>query len=154
VPTVDGYDRYSKYIVKSVNHIFKRFLDDHSVREVYEMQARDDDPQVAVEIDGSLHGEIVINLPQETLDLITRKFIGSKNKASVKKNNGDVAGEIANLITGTFANQLQYDDHDIRLSPPEFNDDPIELKTLYNNVNISFDSTYGGFDIDFYYKEH
>jgi hypothetical protein len=49
---------------------------------------------------------------------------------------------------------MQYDDHDIRLSPPEFNDDPIELKTLYSNVNLSFDSTYGGFDVDFYYKEH
>ena len=88
---MDGYDKYSKYIVKSVNHIFKRFLDDSSVEEVYEMQARENDPQVAIEIDGTISGEIVINLPQDTLDLITRKFIGSKNKKSVKNSNGDVA---------------------------------------------------------------
>ena len=64
-----------------------------------------------------------------------------------------VAGEIANLITGTFANQLQFDDYDIVLSPPEFNDDPILMKALYDNVNLSFSSSFGGFDIDLYYKE-
>ena len=27
------------------------------------------------------------------------------------------------------------------------------VKTLYENINLSFNSKYGGFDIDFYYKE-
>jgi hypothetical protein len=49
---------------------------------------------------------------------------------------------------------MQYAEHDIILSPPEYNDDPISLKTLYENVNLSFISSFGGFDIDFYYREN
>jgi len=146
-------DRYSKFIVRSVNHIFKKFLDDQTIEEVYETQACEEDPQVAVEIDGTLKGEILINIPQETLKLITQKFVGSTNTRTIKKYYNDVAGEIANLITGTFANQMQYDDHDITLSPPEFNEDPISIKALYDNINLSFYSSYGGFDVDLYFKE-
>lgn len=150
---MSSYDLYSKYIVRSVNHIFKKFLEDENIVEVYETQADEDDPKVAVEIDGTIMGEIVINLPENTLNLITKKFINKSDKRSIKKSIGDVAGELANLITGTFANQLQYREHNIRLSPPEFNDDPILIKALYDNINISFDSSYGGFDVDLYYKE-
>ena len=35
---------------------------------ITETQCADSDPQVAVEISGSLEGEIVINLPQNTLN--------------------------------------------------------------------------------------
>lgn len=72
---------------------------------------------------------------------------------SIKKHHADVAGEIANMITGTFANQLQYINYHVRLSPPDFNDDPITVKALYDNINVSFQSSYGGFDVDLYYKE-
>lgn len=144
-------ERYSEFIVRSVDHIFKKFLQDEYIEEVYETQTGSEDHQVAVEIGGTLQGEIVINLPDHTLNLLTKKFIG--NRKSPKKHYGDVAGEIANLITGTFANQLQFDDHDITLSPPEFDDDPIAMKALYDNINLSFSSSYGGFDIDLYYKE-
>lgn len=147
-------DKYSKYIVRSVNHIFKRFLDDSEIEEVYEAQSSVKDPQIAVEIEGTIIGEIVINIPKKTLNLITKKFINKSDARSIKKYHIDVAGELANLITGTFANQLQYADHDIRLAPPEFNDDPISMKTLYDNINLSFLSRYGGFDIDFYYKDN
>ena len=150
---MNSQDRYSKLIVRSVNHIFKKFLDDQSIEEVYEMQTGPEDHQVAVEIDGTLKGEIVINLPKGTLDMLTKKFLGPVNARSIKKHYSDVAGEIANLITGTFANQLQFDDHEIILSPPEFNDDPISMKALYDNINISFSSGFGGFDVDLYYKE-
>jgi len=146
-------DRYSKFIVRSVNHIFKKFLGDQNISEVYEMQSDGNDHQVAVEINGTLKGEIIINLPETTLNLLTKKFVGSGNSRSIKKHYSDVAGEIANLITGTFANQMQFDNHDIILSPPEFNDDPISMKALYDNINISFTSSYGGFDVDLYYKE-
>lgn len=147
------YDRYSKYLVRSVNHIFKHFLDDTSIEEVYETQSRIKDPLVVVEINGTMKGEIIINLPKKTLDLITGKFVNSSDAKTIKKYHGDVAGELANLITGTFANQMQFLKHDIKLNAPEFNDDPLLVKTLYENINLSFNSKYGGFDIDFYYKE-
>ena len=150
---MNNYKAYSKYIIRSVNHIFKKFLHDESIEEVYETQALDNDPKVAVEIEGTIDGEIVINLPQDTLKLITKKFINKKDSKTISNSYGDVAGELANLITGTFANQLQYKEHNIRLSPPEFNDDPISIKAFYDNINISFNSSYGGFDVDFYYRE-
>ncbi len=150
---MNEYDIFSKIITRSVNHIFKNFLGDNEIQEVYESQSREKDPQVHVEIDGTLKGEIIINLPKSTLNLITKKFIGSKNATTIRKNHPDVAGELANLITGTIANQLQYTDHEITLSPPEYNDDPIQLKTLYENINLSFNSSYGGFDVDFYYRD-
>jgi CheY-specific phosphatase CheX len=148
------YEAYTKILTKSVNHIFKQFLNDHNITEVYESQAGEKDPQVAIEIRGTLKGELIINLPQKTLNQISRKFIGDP-KAKITKNiSADVAGELANLITGTFANLMQYADHDLILSPPEFNDDPISMKALYDNVNMSFSSSYGGFDIDFYYRDN
>lgn len=149
--TMSNSERYSEFIVRSVDHIFKKFLQDEYIEEVYEAQTDSDDHQVAVEITGTLQGEIVINIPDNTLSLLTKKFIG--NRKSAKKHYGDVAGEIANLITGTFANQMQFDEHEIILSPPEFNDDPIAMKALYDNINLSFSSSFGGFDIDLYYKE-
>jgi CheY-specific phosphatase CheX len=136
-----------------VNHIFKKFLDDVSIQEIYETQASEKDPLVAVEIDGTLSGEIIINIPLRTLDGITKKFVNKSDPKIIKSYHSDVAGELANLITGTLANQLQYADHEIRLSPPEFNDDPISMKALYENINLSFKSRFGGFDIDFYFKE-
>lgn len=150
---MDNYDRYSKYIARSVDHIFKNFLNDHSIQEVFETQSRASDPKVTVEISGSMTGEIIINLPAKTLNLLTKKVIPGVGNRSLKKYHEDVAGEIANLITGTFANQLQFFDHHVRLSAPDFNDDPIVLKTFYENINLSFSSDLGGFDIDLYYKE-
>jgi CheY-specific phosphatase CheX len=123
------------------------------VEEVFETQARAKDPLVVVEINGTMKGEIIINLPKKTLDLITQRFINSDDVKTIRKYHGDVAGELANLITGTFANQMQFLKHDIKLNAPEFNDDPISIKTLYENINLSFNSKFGGFDIDFYFKE-
>jgi CheY-specific phosphatase CheX len=146
------HERYSRYLVRSVNHIFNHFLDDDTIDEVYEDQAEDKDPKVAVEVRGTLVGEIIINLPKKTLDQITMKFINSDDVKTIRKCHADVAGELANMITATFANQMQYIAHDLRLNAPEFNDDPITMKTLYENINLSFISKYGGFDIDFYFK--
>jgi len=141
-------------MTRSVNHIFSRFLDDNGIEEVFETQSSSRDPRVAVEIDGTLTGEIVLCFPRATLDEITRRFINKNDIRSIRRSHGDVAGEIANLITGTFANQLQYTEHALRLSAPEFNDDPITIKALYDNINLSFMSRYGGFDIDLYFREN
>lgn len=151
---MNNYDKYSKCIVRSVGHIFKNFLDDGMVEEVYTSQSSPKDHKVAVEIEGTIQGELVINLPDKTLALITKKFINKSDAKSIKKSYSDVAGELANLITGTFANQLQYADHEILLSPPEFNYDLETMKALYENINLSFNSKYGGFDIDLYYKNN
>jgi len=137
-----------------VDQIFKNFLSDTSIAEVYETQCRGQEPKVSIEFEGTLSGEIIINLPRKTLDHITKKMIPGFKGRTTKKHHQDVAGEIANLITGTFANQLQFLDHNVRLSPPELDDDPITLKTFYENVNLSFTSIYGGFDIDLYYRDN
>lgn len=146
------YDTYTKVLTRSVNHIFKNFLKDSVIEEVYETQSSKKDHKVAVEINGSLEGEIVINIPSTTLNKISKCFTGDSKKRITKSVSADVAGELANLITGTFANLMQYIEHDIILSPPEFNDDPIQIKTLYENINISFISSFGGFDVDLYYR--
>lgn len=149
-----NYEAYSRILTKSVNHIFKKFLNDSLIEEVFEAQAGHKDPQVAVEINGTLKGEVVINMPQKTLAQISRYFIGDQGAKLTRSVYADVAGELANMITGTFANLMQYANHDIILSPPEFNDDPISIKALYENVNMSFNSSFGGFDVDLYYRDN
>lgn len=150
---MNSYARYSRFIVRSVDHIFKNFLQDASVEEVYESQTSSRDHRVAIEFRGTIEGEIIINMPARTLDSITKKMLPDANAKALKQYHADIAGEIANLITGTFANQLQFLKHDVRLLPPEIDDDPISLKALYDNINLSFTSVYGGFDIDLYYRD-
>jgi CheY-specific phosphatase CheX len=152
---MNSYDRYYNCIVRSVDHIFKNFFFDKSIKEVYESQSSGRDEMVAVEIDGSLKGELIVNLPPSTLNLLIQKMIPNvkPNMKALEKHYADVAGELANMITASFANQLQFVEKDIKLSPPEFNNDPLSMKTLYENINISFNSNYGGFDVDLYYKE-
>jgi CheY-specific phosphatase CheX len=149
-----NYAAYSRILTKSVNHIFKKFLNDTLIEEVFETQAGQRDPQVAVEINGTLKGEVIINIPQKTLAQISKYFVGDPKAKLSKSIYVDVAGELANLITGTFANYMQYANHDIRLSPPAFNEDPISIKALYENVNMSFNSSFGGFDVDLYYRDN
>ncbi|MGV7929948.1 MAG: chemotaxis protein CheX [Spirochaetota bacterium] len=151
---MSNYERYSRFIVRSVDHIFKNFLNDPTIEEVYESQSSEVDRKVAIEIEGTISGELVINLPQKTLGLITRRMVQNDNPRALKKYYNDVAGELANLISGTFANQMQFLNHELRLSPPEVEEDPISLKTFYENINLSFKSSFGGFDIDLYYKEN
>jgi len=143
---------YSKMIVRSVDHIFKNFLEDQTIAEVYETQAKNGH-KIAVEINGTMKGEMIIIMPLNTLDMIAKEFTGRSKNTSTVKHHKDVAGEVANLITGSFANQMQFKNHILLLSPPEFNDDPITMKALYDNINLSFTSKFGGFDIDLYYKE-
>lgn len=151
---MSNYERYSRFIVRSVDHIFKNFLNDPTIEEVYESQSSEVDRKVAIEIEGTICGDLVINLPQKTLGLITRRMVQNDNPRALKKYYNDVAGELANLISGTFANQMQFLNHELRLSPPEVEEDPISLKTFYENINLSFKSSFGGFDIDLYYKEN
>jgi CheY-specific phosphatase CheX len=149
-----NYDRYSRFIVRSVDHIFKNFLNDSNIAEVFEPQSKSNMHLVTIEIQGTLSGELIFNLPLRTLDLITKKMIPGANSRSMKKHYNDVAGELANLISGTFVNQLQFLNHQVRLSPPEVDDEPAGLRTFFENINLSFVSSYGGFDIDLYYKEN
>ncbi len=151
---MSNYDRYSKFIVRSVDHIFKNFFRDEKVTEVYESQSTVKDPKVMVEINGTLSGELIINFPVKTLNHLTRQVMSSSSPRNLKKHHEEVAGEIANMITGTFANLLQYMKHNVSLAAPEFNEDPITIKTFYENINLSFDTSFGGFDIDLYYKEN
>lgn len=149
---MSNYKKYAVCLERSVKHIFKNFLADDSISDVIESQTDSDDFKVWIELEGTIEGEIEIRLKENTLKEMTRKLTSSKrvSKASYK----DVAGELANLITGTLANQLQYINHNLVLSPPEFDEDPIQMKTLYENICLSFTSKYGGFDIETYYKEN
>ncbi len=145
--------KYEKALTRSVIHIFTNFFKDEQIQESFHTQTIKNDTKVWIEITGSFTGEIVITLKDETLKGLIRLFHPRVKEKTLLKHKDDVIGEMANLITGTFANQLQYLDHDIRLSPPEFEEDPIQMKALYNNINCSFNSSYGGFDVDLYYKD-
>ncbi|MDA3899939.1 MAG: chemotaxis protein CheX [Spirochaetes bacterium] len=148
--------KYAKGVENSVKHIFSNFLNDQSVSEVYNSQTHKDDSKrqtVWIEIDGSFEGEIVILFPEETLKNLTKHFSPKVRVNALKAAMRDVSGELANQITGTLANQLQYIDHKVRLAPPEFDEDPIQVKAFYDNISISFATSYGGFDIELYYKD-
>ncbi len=62
---MSNYERYSRFIVRSVDHIFKNFLNDPTIEEVYESQSSEVDRKVAIEIEGTISGELVINLAAE-----------------------------------------------------------------------------------------
>lgn len=147
------YNKYSKLVIRSVNHIFKNFLKDPSIKEILVSQAGSDDPRVSIGIDGSIKGELIISFPAQTLNHITKFFFQNTSARSLSRHHEEVAGEIANLVTGTFANQLQFDNMDVRLSAPEFNDDSKTMRMLYDAINLSFDSEFGGFDVNLYYRD-
>ena len=147
-------ETYAKFLLRAVKYIFKRFLEDETIKEVFEFNAKGKVNQIIVEISGTLRGEIIIHLPQDTLKQITKKFINASNEKTLRTHYKDVGGEVVNQVTGTFANQMQYEGHNITLSPPEFNDDPISMKALYENINMCFDSGYGPFEVDLYFREN
>ena len=147
-------DKYAKFLLKAVKYIFKKFLEDENIKEVFELDRKGKINQIVIEFSGSLKGEIIIHLPQDTLKQITKKFIGTSDEKKLKQYYQDVGGEVVNQVTGTFANQMQYEGHNIILTPPEFNDDPILMKALYENINIYFDSSYGPFEVDLYFREN
>lgn len=149
----DFSKKYNKAVERAVIHIFSNLLQDDSIEEVFHSQTEKNDPKVWIEVEGTIEGEIAITLTKETLKNLTKHFHPKSRGRAVIINQRDVIGELANLITGTIANQLQYINHEVRLLPPEFEEDPISMKALYENINLSFNSNFGGFDIDLYYRD-
>lgn len=150
----NSYRRYSKCLERSVLHIFNNLFQDKSITEIYESQSKKSAPMVAIEFDGTFQGEILFSVPKSTLKALGKKINPDFTSKMTKSHYNDIAGELANMITGTLANQLQYIDHNIRLYPPEFDQDMINLKTFYDTITMSFTSEFGGFDIDLYYKDN
>jgi CheY-specific phosphatase CheX len=149
---MNNYERYTRILARSVDHIFKHFLYDNDIKEVFTNQSTPNDPRVTIQLDGTMKGELIINFPEQTLHQLTKNFFINA-KGNIKKYYPDVAGEVANLIAGTFINQLQFIKHNLKPSPPEYNEEHTTLKTLYQNINLSFESRFGSFDLDFYYKD-
>lgn len=147
-----NYGKYQKCFERSVKHIFEHFLGDPSIHSVVESQRARKNHSVWVEVDGSFNGEVHLCFPESTMKEITALVAQGETGKSAKQIIHDVAGELGNMITGTFANQLQYLNHTIRLCAPEFEEDPIPLKTFYDNVSLSFNSRFGGFDAEVYFK--
>jgi CheY-specific phosphatase CheX len=148
-----NYRKYNQCLERAVKHIFNNLFDDQSIDEVFELPDFTSHCTVTIEIDGSLKGVLRIQLPPKTIKTLTRKFFpGIKTKDEISKVE-DVAGEMGNLIAGTLANQLQFINHSIRLFPPEFGDDLVGLTTFYENINMLFNSIYGPFIIDLFYKD-
>jgi len=56
------------------------------------------------------------------------------------------------MITGTFANQLQFLNHDLILNAPEFENDPIPMKALYENISLTFESVFGLFEAEVFFR--
>jgi len=149
----DFRKKYNKGLERAVLHIFNNFLSDTEIREVTEAQSSKKNHFVWIEMNGTFEGEMQITLPDEIVTELVKFFHSDEKIKKTKSAVRDVSGEIANLISGTFVNQLQYVGHDIKLSPPEFEEDPISMKALYDNISLSFKSSLGGFDIDIYYKD-
>jgi CheY-specific phosphatase CheX len=147
-------EKYMRFLLKAVKYIFRKFLNDEKIEEVFEFNFKGKLNQIIIEFSGTLKGEIIIHLPQDTLKKITKKFISTSNERTLRQYYKDVSGEVVNQITGTFANQMQYEGHNIILTPPEFNDDPISIKALYENINMCFYSSYGPFEVDLFFREN
>lgn len=150
----DFRKKYNKGLERAVLHIFNNFLSDSSIKEVTESQSGKKSHIVWIEMNGTFEGEMQITLCDSMIGELVHLFHKDETLKKTKALIKDVSGEIANLISGTFVNQLQYIGHDIRVSPPEFEEDPISMKALYENISLSFVSVYGGFDIDIYYKDY
>lgn len=148
---MSNYNKYVKCLERSVIHIFTTFLKDENITDTVESHTNKDDFKVWIEINGTFEGEIEIRFPEKTIHNISKYFLPKQK--GLKACYTDIAGELANQITGTLANQLQYINHKIHLSPPEFEEDPIQMKTLYENICLSFHTSFGGFDIETFFKD-
>lgn len=147
----ENYRKYSKCLERSVKHIFENFLNDQSVSSIAK-ECGKCDYKVWLEIEGSFCGEILLKFPEVTIKKITEKMHpGIKGKA-LKQAAVDLTGELANMITGTFANQMQFLNHELLLNAPEFENDPIPLKALYDNITLSFESEFGYFDAELFFR--
>jgi CheY-specific phosphatase CheX len=151
--SVANYRKYNQCLERAVKHIFNNLFEDKTIDEVFDLSDFTSHCTVTIEIDGTLKGVLRIQLPAKTIKTLTKKFFpGIKAKDEISKVE-DVAGEMGNLIAGTLANQLQFINHSIRLFPPEFGDDLVGLTTFYENINMIFDSRYGSFIVDLFYKD-
>ncbi len=148
-----GRSIYEKLLLRSVQHIFKNFLMNDSLQESVETQGKGETFSVSIETEGTLHGELIITMPVSTLDRIAVHLAGPAKGKALEMNRRDIAGETANQISGTFANQMQFAGHSIQVSPPEFNTELIGMKAMFENISFSFTSSFGGFDVDLYYQE-
>jgi CheY-specific phosphatase CheX len=147
------YKRYSQCLERSVKHIFTQLFGDPTIDEIFENPSIRGGYTVILEMDGTLKGALRIQLPKKTLRTLAKKMDSSDSERSIDERAEDVSGEMANLIAGTFANQLQFINHSIRLFPPEFGDDLVGLTTFYENINMVFSSAFGIFSIDLFYKD-
>jgi CheY-specific phosphatase CheX len=149
----DNYRKYNMCLERSVKHIFTNLFNDPTIDEIFEKDRVAGGCTVLIEMDGTLKGALRIRLPHATIRSLTKKINPKLKGAKITEHIEDIAGEMGNLIAGTFANQLQFIDHTIRLFPPEFGDDLVGITTFYDNINMIFESKYGILAIDLFYKE-
>lgn len=148
------YRIYSKCLIRSVEYIFNNLLEQEFIDLSAETQAKNGTLTVSVEVAGTLQGELIYLYPQATIRKVFGKMMPNGPKKMGKNAMVDVAKELSNMITGNFVNQMQYLDHDIIVHPPEIRDEKEEyMRALFESVNLSFTSSLGGFDVDFYYRE-
>ena len=147
------YQQYSLCLERAVKHIFTSLFGDPSVDEVFEAPPIKSAYTVLLEMDGTMKGALKIQLPKKTIRALAQKMFTNSSASQIEEHSEDIAGEMANQIAGTFSNQLQFIKHSIRLFPPEFGEDLVGLTTFYENINMVFESKYGNFEIDLYYKD-
>ena len=148
-----SYHKFSQCLERSVKHIFTNLFEDSTIDETFEENTIQGGCTVLIEMDGTLKGALRIKLPEKTIKSLTKQMFPSAKGKESSAHSEDVAGEMGNLIAGTFANQLQFIKHSIRLYPPEFGDDLVGTTVFYENINMTFASIYGLFMIDLFYKE-
>ena len=150
---MSSYRKFSQCLERSVKHIFTNLFKDPSIDEIFDREPSDIGKTVMIEMDGTVKGALRIQLPALTIKSLAKTIDPGAKGKHFSETAEDVAGEMGNLIAGTFVNQLQYINHSIRLFPPEFGDDLLGTTALYENVNMTFQSAYGLFMVDLFYKE-
>lgn len=145
------YHQLNDWLFRAVDHIFSNFLQD-KVQLVMESSVAGQVLLVSVDLRGSIKGELIYRYSKETIKKAMKHI--SPNKRGTKENLEDVASELSNMITGSFINQLQYADYELRVTPPEIQEGDEEyVRALYESLALSFTSSMGPFDMDLYYRE-
>ncbi|MGL4368442.1 MAG: chemotaxis protein CheX [Spirochaetota bacterium] len=150
---MSNYRKFSQCLERSVKHIFTNLFGDSSIDEVFDENPVSFGKTVMIEMDGTVKGALRIQLPEPTIRSLAKTIDADAKGKKFSAVAEDVAGEMGNLIAGTLVNQLQYINHSIKLFPPEFGDDLLGTTALYENVNMTFRSSFGAFVVDLYYKE-
>lgn len=150
--TMERTTRYKEIIKKSVSHIFTTMLQSQSCDQI-DLLLDEDIYSIVITCKGSLQGDFHFTYCKKTIANIVSYF----NQKNYDKHNEsdlkDIAGEISNLIAGTFVTRLRFNKNDIKISHPQHDKTFQENRRTYKDFNLSYSSDYGDMGISFSFKD-